>query len=307
MIVVRLAGGLGNQLFQYAFGRALAHRHNVPLKLDQHWFDAPRYGQQTTQRSYALDLFDLPVQLATSADVAQYVPFLTQRPQSWPGQYAQRFVQKVSRVINARYIQENDPNWFDPGMLTTAPADCYVAGYWQSERYFRHIQSLLRAELRFAAPLSGRALALATYMQTVEAVCVHVRRTDFLTDCHQVSLTPEQVRQGVDALRSRGIAPVLFIFSDDTDWCRQQIRAHDVPVYFVAEEVGEDAGTHFQLMTHCRHFILSVSTFSWWAAWLASHPDQLVFHPPHRRSGDWSVPHWKTLPEVYASPARSLP
>ncbi|GAB3894501.1 alpha-1,2-fucosyltransferase [Spirosoma agri] len=299
MIIVRLAGGLGNQLFQYAFGRALAHRHNVPLKLDLHVLEGRNYDQTMTARAYALDLFGLPVPFATPAEVAPYVPFVTKPSTFLPAQYGHRLLRKVSRSLNPRYVVEKDAARFDAGVLLTAPSHCYVAGYWQSERYFLPIQQELRSELRVVTPLTGPAIALAEHINTVEAVCVHVRRTDFLTDVHQTTLTPAQIRQGVQVLIRRGVKPVLFVFSDDIDWCRRQVRVNDAPVHYVSEEaVGGNVGVHFQLMMGCRHFINSVSTFSWWAAWLSKHPTQLVFHPPHRRSSDWAAQHWITLTDA---------
>ena len=299
MIIVRLAGGMGNQLFQYAFGRALAHRHNVPLKLDLHVLEGRSYDQTMTARNYALDVFKLPVQLATPDDVSQYVPFVATQSNSQLTQYAQRFIRKASRTLNPRYIAEKDASRFDANVLLTAPSHCYVAGYWQSERYFLQIQDELRSELRIAIPLTGQAAVLASFIKTVASVCVHVRRTDFLTDAHQTSITPDQIRQGVSELIRRGIEPVLFVFSDDMDWCRQQVRESNAPIHYVSDdEVGHDVGVHFQLMMYCCHFISSVSTFSWWAAWLSNHPSQLVFHPPHRRSSDWPAQNWITLPEL---------
>lgn len=296
MIIVRLAGGLGNQLFQYAFGRALAHRHGVPLKVDRHLLDQQPYWSSMTPRAYSLDLFRASIESACSAEIARYVPFVNCHPESRLGWYAQRLVRKAGQLINPRYIIEKDATTFDEALLATAPPVCYVAGYWQSERYFDSIRDRLRSELRFANPLTGQAAKLAAEMQTVEAVCVHVRRTDFLTDPHQTTLTTSQIQQGVRAVEHRDLTPTLFVFSDDIDWCRQYVRVPGVSVHYVTDkEIGPDTGVHFQLMTHCRHFILSVSTFSWWASWLARHPNQLVLHPPHPRSKAWAAQGWVPL------------
>ncbi len=90
------------------------------------------------------------------------------------------------------------------------------------------------------------------------------------------------------------------MFSDDIAWCRQHVRAGRWPIHFVDETVG-NADVQFQLMTRCRHFILSVSTFGWWAAWLAAHPEKRVLHPRHPRSADWAADGWIALDTIPVS------
>ena len=299
MVIVRLTGGLGNQLFQYAFGRALAEQHGVTLKVDRYFLDNQRPEQGFAVRPYALDLFAVSPERASEPEVARYVPLVTYQPRFRWERYAQRLVQRVSQYLNPGYIIETTAAVRDPAALTAPPTHCYLAGYWQSERYFAHIGELLRSELRFRRPLEGRAAALGNYIASLESVCIHVRRTDFLTDSRQTTLTPEQIAQGVAYLIRQGIEPTLFVFSDDIDWCRQHIKSDDAPLNFVSEQdVGRDAATHFQLMTRCRYFILSVSTFGWWAAWLADHPTKIVLHPPHPYSANWAADGWIDLSTI---------
>lgn len=296
MIIVRLAGGLGNQLFQYAFGRALAHYHKVALKVDTHWLSEASSHPGETARDYQLDLFATPIDVATRAEIRRYVPFVDVSPDSSVLRYAKRAIQRVSRALNPRYVVERDANSFDPAIWQRIPADCYVTGYWQSEAYFADIQHQLRSSLCFAQPLGEKAARLAQQLETVDSVCVHVRRTDFLSDPKQTTLTLGHIEQAVRELLRRSIKPYLFVFSDDIVWCQQNLLLDNVPIHYVSnEEIGRDLGDHFQLMTRCRHFILSVSTFGWWAAWLATYPQKMVLHPPHRTSNSWSADGWLVL------------
>ena len=206
-------------------------------------------------------------------------------------------MQRVGQVMNPRYITEKNADAYDPAVLANAPAHCYIDGYWQSEKYIAAIEDELRTELSFARPMPDCARQIVAKIDACEAVCVHIRRTDFLTDSRQTTLTLAHIDRGVAYLLNRGIMPTLFVFSDDMPWCRQLVRVGELPIHFVDETMG-DAGTQFQLMTHCRHFIISVSTFGWWAAWLATHPEKLVLHPRHPRSADWAADDWIALDSV---------
>ena len=130
MVIVKLTGGLGNQLFQYAFGRALAEQHGVALKVDRYFLDNQRPEQGFAVRAYALDLFAMSPQRASASEVARYVPLVTYQPRFRWEWYAQRLVQRVSQRFNPRYGIERDGATYEPAALTTLPADCYLAGYW---------------------------------------------------------------------------------------------------------------------------------------------------------------------------------
>ncbi len=182
MVIVKLTGGMGNQLFQYAMGRAMANRHTVPLKLDRYFLDNQHDRQPFARRDYALDLFTIEAKRASEAEVSQYVPLAAYRPRFRLERYGQRLVQRVGQAVNPDYITEKNADAYTPELLESSPTHCYLDGYWQSEKYFITIRDELRAELCFSQSLSGEAAALAETIETCEAVCVHVRRTDFLTD-----------------------------------------------------------------------------------------------------------------------------
>jgi len=298
MVIVKLTGGMGNQLFQYAMGRAVANRHNVPLKLDRHFLDNQPNNQPFARRNYALDMFTINAGRASAAEVSRYVPLAAYRPRLRRQRYGQRLIQRVVQALNPHYITEENADAYNPNSLSNAPAHCYLDGYWQSEKYVDSIRDELRAELNFVRPLTGKAAALADVIHSCQAVCIHVRRTDFLTDSQQTTLTTSQIEQATTYLIRQGVSPTLFVFSDDIPWCRQHVRAGGLPLHVVDEAVG-DTDTSFQLMTRCRHFILSVSTFGWWAAWLAAHPEKIVLHPRHPRATDWAADGWISLDTVF--------
>lgn len=271
MIIVKLMGGLGNQLFQYALGRQLAQDRKVPLKLDTAWF------QKQTLRTYQLGRFKIAAEIASAGDMAAVT-----RSQ-WAG-----WRRRVAKMIDGRtpyyrrrVIAENTPG-FDPLVLKYAPKQAYLSGYWQCQSYFAGIAADLRREITLKEPLSQEFETWSERIRRADAASLHVRRGDYVSNLQSSAVhgvcSPGYYAAAVRALRQRCPGCVLFVFSDDLPWCRDNL-GHLSPLEFVGLEGRLQDQEELILMSQCRHHILANSSFSWWGAWLNPTEEKMVFTP----------------------------
>lgn len=267
MIIVRLMGGLGNQLFQYALGRCLAARNQVPLKLDLSFYESQ------TLRSYRLDHFNIVASIASEEEVAHAAGV----NRGWGYRVAQRLLPYHRR----RVIRERQVFYFDSQVLQ-AGNKVYLVGYWQSERYFKEIAALLRQEIVIKNPPDPANRELLDHIKAVKSVSLHVRRADYVSNPLTQALHGicglDYYNQAIAYISKRVSQPCFFVFSDEPDWTRQNIRL-DHPVTHVVHNGLERDYEDLRLMRHCKHHVIANSSFSWWGAWLAAHPDKIVVAP----------------------------
>lgn len=272
MVIVKLIGGLGNQLFQYAAGRRLAHVRGRELKLDMSGLDNPDYR---AVRRYELAPFNVIQTFASEEEISR----LTQPP---PGLLS-RFFLRVTRKIECpcmSYVKERHYH-FDPRILDL-PDGVYLDGYWQSERYFADAAELIRKEVKVNAPLTGCNAELAREIGDHQAVSLHVRRGDYITDpithrAHGVCDLQYYAR-AVAYIATRVDAPMFFVFSDDPEWVRENLKL-SYPLRVVDHNGPEHGHEDMRLMSLCQHHIIANSSFSWWGAWLNPRPDKIVVAP----------------------------
>lgn len=271
MIVVRLIGGLGNQLFQYAFARNLAIKQGVQLKLDvsSYRVSAPN----VTARRYELGQFKI------QAEFAKFSEIWYLRGGGRVGELAAFLGSRLSRSA-LRRVKENGFS-YSPDMLGL-PDNVYLDGYWQSERYFKDSADLIRKDLQFAISPSAKDEEVERRIEEGDAIAVHVRRGDFVSDS---AISAIHGACGLDYYQ-RAIAyavnkvknPQIFIFSDDPSWVKQNLRT-GLPTVYVTHNNESTAIQDFRLMSLCDHQIIANSTFSWWAAWLNANPTKTVIAP----------------------------
>ena len=268
MVIVRLMGGLGNQMFQYAAGRRMALAHKVPLELDVSWFAG------SLDRVYSLHALDIPEAFATPEEVRQL------RGPSTNG--IARLAFRLRRRWRIGYpwtwIHERGLSPFDRRVLD-AGERTYLDGYWQSEKYFDDVADTIRREFTIKVPPDARSREIAAQVAATDSVSVHVRRGDYVADPQKSQArnvcTPDYYERSVRRVAEACGNPHLFLFSDDPDWVARKLRfAH--PTTLVRH--GSDH-EDLRLMSLCRHHIIANSSFSWWGAWLDPRPDKLVLAP----------------------------
>ena len=264
-MVVGLSGGLGNQLFQYGAGRALARRLNVPLVLDLSWFG----GQK--MRQFALSHFRIKATLG--------------RQCSWLPPAGQALVSKFSRRWASHIL--GVPVWREPHFhyatkFSGLTEPVFLEGYWQSERYFGELRKLLLQEFSLRQPLPASCQPILAVIGNSDAICVHVRRGDYLSNpvaakVHGVCPV-DYYQQGVAELSASLARPHCFVFSDDPEWVRTFLT---FPCPMTVVDVNGPAEAHFDLalMAACQHFVIANSSLSWWGAWLGQASEKRVIAP----------------------------
>lgn len=273
-VVVSLKGGLGNQMFQYAAARALALRRGAPLVLDLAWFSEVLGVAGATVREYALEPFGLTVETRSAGLPATLSSSLLARVMR------RLRVQLPKLHAGARVFTERSFR-FDPQVLGLQPP-VWLDGYWQSHEYFADCAQLIRSELGVPRALSPASRHMLAQIQSREAICIHVRRGDYVSNAsasatHGLCDMDYYIR-GVALLTAGMSAPHCFVFSDDPAWVRENMQLA-APMTVVDVNGPDAAHQDLWLMSACRHFVIANSSLSWWAAWLGASEGKQVVAP----------------------------
>ncbi len=288
MIVVKLTGGLGNQMFQYAFGRVLSIKNKVPLKLDTSFFirEKPRPLISFTLRNFDLDIFNIRAEIATPKEISQLSQYpmrsITDLFFKAENRLNQPIFKKIRGFLEPPYFYRFGFDLFNPKSLEINSSS-YLEGQWVSEKYFKEYEKNIREDFTFRAPLLPESRELASYIQNSQSVCLNVRRADFVnnpdTKRFHGLLEVEYFNKAMNLLERQVNRPYYFVFSDDLGWCKENLKSTS-PIHFVEHvHAGLKFGNYLQLMTHCKHFIIPNSTFGWWAAWLSQNKNKIVIAP----------------------------
>jgi hypothetical protein len=293
MLIVELLGGLGNQMFQYAFGRSISTQLGFEVKFDVRNLLDRTPKPNFTFRDYELAIFNAEVPLATASDVALYKALPT-------GKVAQLSNRIQRKLTKARLFQEKKVFTYDADVLRVG-RHTYFEGYWQTEKYFKPCESLIRQAFTFKQPLTGISHALAAKMLGAPSVAMHVRRGDYVTNAAtnaaHGTCTPAYYQQAVAALQERVGAINLFIFSDEPQWVRENLH-FAVPTEYVTHNQGQASYQDMQLMSLCQHNIIANSSFSWWGAWLNNNPAKVVVAPKQWMPG-YTTDSLDLIPEAW--------
>lgn len=261
-------GGLGNQLFQYAIGRALSLRHDVPLLLD--------LSCVKTEGPMAFCL-DALVSHYRIAEKEQIAPHPTTSHSGY--KRARRAVRDTLRYWSGRApkrLNQQSP-CFEPRVMTQKPP-IYLSGYWQTQKYFVDYADTIRRDIQLPYPSDAMHTDLLVD-SSVTPISMHVRRGDYVGNPTHPCCSPQYYRDAAQYLAERcRNEPVFIVFSDDADWVKANITLPFRTVF--TNEDGEN--TNYQdmaLMKACRSHIIANSSFSWWGAWLNTAADKTVVAP----------------------------
>jgi hypothetical protein len=271
MIISNLIGGLGNQMFQYAAGRALSLERGIPLRLD-----ISDFANYELHQGFELQrVFNCTADIANETDV--------RRTLGW------QFMSSVRRVVSrssmaalrrkAFVIEPHFHYW--PG-IKNVPSDCYLMGYWQSEQYFLEVATQIRKEFSFKLPLEQKNTEIVNQINQMNAVSLHVRRGDYVSNSKNnktyelcsLDYYSSSIRHIAERLQN----PHFIVFSDDDAWVRNNLKI-DFSHQYINHNQGAESYNDMRLMSLCKHHIIANSSFSWWGAWLNSKPDKLVIAP----------------------------
>jgi hypothetical protein len=275
MVIVQLLGGMGNQMFQYALGRTLSIRNKSKLKLDTTILLDHRPGVHAVNRNFDLDIFSGTTENARPADVWKY---------NWHGLgVAGKIAGRMHQMLLGNPLIRERTFAFDPKILTLS-GDIYLAGLWQSYRYFIDEEKAIRADFQLRASPEDSALSMLSKIEGGRAVCLNVRRTDYVTHASTAQslgfIGLDYYQDAVRLLHERYEDLDFYIFSDEIDWCRENFGFVGQKVTYVGHEcAGPKYSWYLALMKACRYFIIPNSTFAWWAAWLSESSARVVIAP----------------------------
>jgi len=273
-IIIRLQGGLGNQLFQYAFAKGTASKLGVDFILDRNTYSA-KDNEKNTYRKYSLDVFNSNIKFAKDTDKMGFVWFRRQKIFETFYKYL-----RLKRFFLPFYYRERtfayDENIFKQKDGT------YFDGYWQTEKYFSHIRSNLRKEICEDVSLSENAKKYSHEINTRDAISIHVRRGDYVSNPNILKYhglcSMDYYKNSIDYIKEKITNPHFFIFSDDYDWATQNFLYLGKNCTIIKSLESKDY-EDIILMSKCKHNIISNSSFGWWGAWLNSHQEKIVIAP----------------------------
>ncbi|MES2430401.1 MAG: alpha-1,2-fucosyltransferase [Bacteroidota bacterium] len=255
MVIVQLWGGLGNQMFQYALHLSYLQK-NISSKLD-----TAHYKTDNGFNGYELEsIFNVK---------GNY----TYNPERL---FVKLTGKLFHKIFNAPYRENNEIF----GCYTPKVADLkfgFIKGYWQTEKYFKPIENIIRKKFVFPALNDQRNIDLLHQINTTNAVSVHIRRGDYLLNNRDWAMGFNYYQKAIDLIKEKIDDPYFFIFSDDINWAKENIQEKNIA--FVDWNQKEQSYIDMQLMSNCKHNIIANSSFSWWGAWLNNNSSKIVIAP----------------------------
>ena len=262
MIVVKLMGGLGNQMFQYAIGRKLAILNCTKLKLDLSFINSRNDDLSYTIRDFELGVFDIKASHTNNF-------------------FKKNYFSRMQRALKKfKYISEPSAT-FHPQILQES-GNLYIDGFWQSELYFKDIRDTLIKDFCFPEDGIPKNHELAHIIRNTNAVSVHIRRGDYISNSDAYAYhgvcSMDYYQKAIKLAATWVAHPVFYIFSDDINWVKSQLPIKFTHVY-IDHNTDKNSYKDLQLMSLCQNHIIANSSFSWWGAWLNQNPGKKVIAP----------------------------
>jgi hypothetical protein len=274
MIVGELYGGLGNQMFQYAFFRAISLEKKIPIKLYTSYLEKNKSHN-------ALDLnkiFDIKLDIASFKDTSATVGFFNSF-------FLVRKLLKYricSNFRDAKLIYEPYYNFWTE-YSEFIHDDIFLSGYWQSPKYFERYSDTIKNDFQFCEALNLKNSEVANLIKESISVSLHVRRGDYITnkkafDKHGIC-SLDYYENSINLILSKFPSARIFAFSDDVNWVKNFLKPKFKNLFIVDFNYGKESYNDLRLMSLCNHNIISNSTFSWWGGWLNKNTNKKVIAP----------------------------
>lgn len=285
MKIIKLKGGLGNQMFQYAFAKYVEKKSGDISILD---FSAYAELLNDEIRKPRLLKFNISSLVANDGQIKQ-ATMLKHEGNSLSYQYKMKIF--LEAVFNPKYYFEWKRGAFIS--LSGIKKHSYFDGYWQSIDYIEPIKEQLLGEFIPNYNLSKKAQEQMVEMQAQNSVFVGIRKGDYTANAsarkHFGVITNKYYLKAMELIVSKIENPVFHIFSNDIEWCRQNLDFKDFNVVFRSKEIQTDDFEELMIMSSCKHAIISNSTFNWWGAYLIKNPNKVIVCPLRWFNDDKSI------------------
>lgn len=277
MIIVKISGGLGNQLFQYAFAKSLSIKRGLEVKIDTSCFNI-NY-KTITPRRFLLDKFNITLPIATKEDFKKIgLPYpadndLRSNLLRLKNKLFSLFgLKKVAETINNMTYNEEDFN---------IPDNFYVSGPRLNEKYFLDISDTIRRDLTLKNSLPDEAVSLLNKISQTNSVSINFRRGDYITKYQYkyAILDEKYYKKAIEIIKNKIEDPIFYVSSDDIEFVKNTFGylLGDNVVYMSNQALKDYE--KFWLMRHCKSYVIANSTFSWWMAWLNDNKEKIVVAP----------------------------
>ncbi len=267
MIITKLIGGLGNQMFQYAAAKSLAVKWDTSVFVDIKGFENQ---SDDTPRKYELSIFETPIPIADTKSIQ----LLKKEPENiW-----QKWMQAFKLNPKANSIAFESSHAYNI-IFDTLTDNTYLNGFWQSELYFESIAATIRNDFKIKSIYLTNLDMWFTKIKRCNSASIHIRRGDYASN-HAANAfhglcSLAYYEKGVEYINSKQDNIELFIFSDDIEWCRMNFRFSNTMHFVIDTTAYQD----LHLMSQCQHHIIANSSFSWWGAWLNHNTNKIVVAP----------------------------
>ena len=261
MKIVQIIGGLGNQMFQFAFYSGLKEKY-VNVKLDTSSFGAYTHNGFELDKVFHVEYL--------KASIRERIKLSYQGSEIWI-----RVLRKLLKRKKTEYVEPY--LCFDENAISLS-CDKYYIGYWQSYKYFTNIEAAIRGQFHFSKVLSDKNEFIKKQMQNSNSVSLHVRLGDYVNNpAYSNICTSAYYNKAINIIQSKVSEPKFFVFSDDTVWCKDHLKIPNC--HIIDWNNKEESYWDMCLMTYCKHNIIANSSFSWWGAWLNTNPERIVIAP----------------------------
>ncbi len=294
MIIVKLMGGLGNQMFQYAFGFKQSKKNRINLLLDLEYFN--KITSTDTPREYGLDVFNIQARIASRKELSMV---------SFPSYGRKAFLAKQIKKIFIRNLEKYSyykENGFEYDPLSNVDKDfIYYEGYWQNEKYFKEYKEDLLTEFTLIEKLNSNTEYFKRIIQREKSISLHIRRGDYVnnaeTNRYHGTCNIDYYKKAIYYFQQKIVNPFIFVFSDDIKWAIDNLKDKGNIIYVDLSDNVPDA-EEIYLMSQCKHNIIANSSFSWWGAWLNQNPGKIIIAPT-KWFNDKSINTKDLIPETW--------
>lgn len=260
MKIVKVSGGLGNQMFQYAFAKAYSLKNNCEVLLDISWYENEDDLGVVAKRNFELEVFNINLKFATKEEIEICKD---KKSNSHLPKLIRKVLNRPKCVSNE--VFEKDAGVFDSELLNLKD-NAYYEGFFQSEKYFKDFRDEILKDFTLKLSLDDKNNEMLKQITSTNSVSLHVRRGDYVKLQSVYKLcTLDYYNQAINFICQRVENPHFYIFSDDCEWVRENLKIeHENTIVNINKEGYFD----LELMKNCKHNIIANSSFSWWGAWL---------------------------------------